>query len=508
MAKKFYITTPLYYVNASPHIGHSYTNIAADTIARFYRLLGYEVFLLTGTDEHGEKIEEASIASGNPKGQEKRFVDRMVPVFKDLWRVLRIDYSRFIRTTDQDHKFVVQRFFERLREKGDIYKAKYEGWFCTPCETFWTKMQIGNEDLCPDCKRTLTWIEEENYFFRLSKYQNWLIDYIKANPDFIRPFTRANEILGFLREPLSDLCISRPKTRLEWGIELPFDKDYVSYVWFDALINYVTGCGFLTDEERFKTLWPADIHLVGKDILRHHTVYWPAMLYAMGLQLPKTIFAHGWWKVKGQKMSKSKGNIVNPLDVIAEYGVDAYRYFLLREVTFGLDGVFSEEALKSRYNSDLANDLGNLLNRSLTMVVKYLGGKAPQGCAWSRLPDLVNELKGKVRDAFSEVNFNLALVSIWEVVNSANKFIEEKEPWRLSRDGREKELREVLYLLLETLRFLAVFIYPFMPDAAKRMWSQLGFESDLADIRFDGLKWGEFPQGQNIRKQSPLFPRK
>ena len=354
--KKFYITTPLYYVNSKPHIGHSYTQIACDTVARFMRRSGHDVFFMTGTDEHGEKIEKATLEKGYKEGEEKAFVDEIVPVFKGLWKKININYDFFIRTTDDYHVKSVQACLERLKKTDKIYKKVYKGWFCTPCETFWSKGQVP-DGVCPDCKRPAEKLDEENYFLKISEYQTWLIDYIGAHPDFIKPDFRRNEVLGFLKEPLLDLCISRSKSRMAWGIEIPFDKNYVTYVWFDALLNYISGAGYPHDMARFKKLWPADYHVIGKDILRHHAVYWPIILRSLDIEPPKTIFAHGWWIIKGEKMSKSKGNVVDPVEIVAQYGVDPYRYFLLREVPFGLDGSFSEELLVARYNSDLANDL-------------------------------------------------------------------------------------------------------------------------------------------------------
>ncbi len=356
MTKSFYLTTPLYYVNAKPHIGHAYTNVLCDTFARWHRFRGEEVFFLTGTDEHGTKIEKAA----REQNQEPRnYVDEMVPQFKKLWGLLGIEYDFFTRTTDEAHKNVVQNVLRDLEKKGDIYKSNYKGWYCTPCESFWTALQL-KEGRCPDCGREVQELSEENYFFRLSKYRDWLIGYIEKHPDFVRPEIRRNEILGFLREPLEDLSITRPRSRLAWGIDFPGSQDHVVYVWFDALMNYVSAAGYSVDEKKFQRLWPADLHLVGKDILRQHAVYWPIMLKAMGVEMPKTVFAHGWWTMAGAKVSKSRGNAVDPVELVKKYGVDAFRYFLLREVTVGFDGAFSEDLLAERYTSDLANDLGNL----------------------------------------------------------------------------------------------------------------------------------------------------
>ncbi len=511
---KFYITTPLYYVNSRPHIGHSYTNIAVDTISRFYRMKGHDVFFMTGTDEHGEKIEKATLAHGLKAGEEKMFVDEIVPVFKELWQKLGIQYDYFIRTTDNHHIKAVQAVLDKLYKDGKIYKKIYKGWFCTPCETFWSEAQ-SDDGLCPDCKRRLEKLDEENYFFKISEYQQWLMDYIDSNPDFIKPEFRRNEVLGFLKGPLQDLCISRSKSRMSWGIEVPFDKNFVTYVWFDALINYISGLGYPGDAQRLNKFWPADFHIIGKDILRHHAVYWPIMLHALGLKPPRTIFAHGWWIVKGEKMSKSKGNVVDPVALIDKYGIDAYRYFLLREVPFGLDGAFSEDALISRYNSDLANDIGNLLNRTLTMVEKYFESIVPcvQRTAYSvQRTDLLKEKSIKLADelekAMPQLDFAGALSKIWEVVNTANKLIEDSKPWTLAKENRAGELRSLLYSLLESLRIVALSIYPFMPSTSKSIMKQLGIEEDPSKMKFSDIGlWGKLKEGTVINKSNPLFPR-
>ncbi len=493
MADKFYITTPLYYVNASPHIGHSYTNIAADTLARYMRkIIGKDkVWLLTGTDEHGQKIEKAAAASGlDPQD----FADKTVLQFKELWKALDISYNDFIRTTEPRHVNCVRRALEILHQKGDIYKDKYEGWYCTPCETFWLESQLDGKK-CPDCKRPVERISEENYFFKLSKYQGWLLEYIEKHPDFIKPDIRRNEVLSFLKlNKLTDLCVSRPKERLGWGIPFSFSPDHVVYVWFDALVNYISAVGEFDAKGKYKSKWwPADLHLIGKDILRQHAVYWPIMLRALEIEPPECIFAHGWWMIGEDKMSKSRGNVVNPLEMVNKFGIDVYRYFLLRDVPFGSDGNFSEEAIIKRFNSDLANDLGNLLYRTLTMTEKYFQGQVPAiDLNRVKLGSSGEEIKKALRlkftlNAASGFNYYSALEETWQLVAMANKYVEETKPWNLAKENKDEELKNFIRLLIDVIRVVAENVACFMPRTAEAIREQIGADK--------------------IKKGKPLFPR-
>jgi methionyl-tRNA synthetase len=508
----FYITTPIYYVNDVPHIGHAYTTVAADVLARYWRLRGHEVFFLTGLDEHGQKVQQAATKAGiDPQAH----CDKLAPQFETLWKKLSISNNAFIRTTDPQHKSIVQRYLQQLYDKNLIYKDSYTGWYCTFDERFWTEKDVEN-GLCPDCKRPVEQLSEHNYFFKMGQYQEQLLDYIKKHPSFIRPESRRNEVLGFLQtQTLGDLSISRPKSRLSWGIDLPFDKAYVTYVWFDALVNYISALEYLPREKpagaRF---WPADVHLVGKDILTTHAVYWSTMLMALNLPLPDTIFAHGWWTVDGEKMSKSRANVVDPNTMVEQFGADAFRYFLLREVPFGQDGDFSQAAMVTRVNSDLANGLGNLLSRTLTLIERTQAGQVPApgtiGPAEQELQRaavaLLHELLPR---RLEQLEFNRALEAIWQVVQLANQYVDKTAPWVLAKHESEAErLRTVLYTMAETLRCLCLATYPVMPTSAQSLFTQLGISADFTDsLLKDKIEWGGLKPGTVIHKSQSLFPR-
>jgi methionyl-tRNA synthetase len=507
MGRTFYVTTPIYYVNDRPHIGTAYTTVAADVLARYHRLRGEEVFFLTGTDEHGQHVARAAERNGvSPK----EWADRMVVHFTDVWEALGISNDFFIRTTSPRHAQVARDFIARLYEQGDIYKGVYEGWYCVPDESFWLPSQLA-DGRCPQCGREVEMLQEENYFFRLSAYADRLLEHLEKNPDFVLPEMRRNEVLSFVKQGLEDQSISR-KT-LTWGIPLPFDESQVMYVWFDALLNYVSAIDYGIDPERFSSIWPADWHLIGKEILRFHAVIWPAMLMAAGLPLPRHVFAHGWLTVEGEKMSKSKGNAISPHELIEEYGVDAYRYYFMREFSFGYDGNFSRETMTGRYNSELANDLGNLVSRVLAMAAKYREGTVPRPAS-EEGSDAA--LKEAAAGAFSEMDrqmerlaFNEALQAAWNFLRAANRYVDESAPWDLAKsEEKAGRLDTVLYNLLESLRLIALMILPCMPGSARRLWGWLGEPGVLEEQKLpEASAWGLLQPGTQVQRGAALFPR-
>jgi len=506
VAERFYVTTPIYYVNAEPHIGHAYTTIVADVLNRFHTLRGMDTFFLTGTDEHGDKIAIAAEKNGQSP---QEYVDRISKMFRDLWPTLDVENDRFIRTTDPEHIEVVQSILNRVNENGDIYFAEYEGLYCVECERFYTEREL-LDGKCPDHQTTPKVIKEANYFFRMSNYQDWLINHIKENPDFIRPERYRNEALSFLKEPLEDLCISRPKSRLTWGISLPFDDRFVTYVWFDALINYVSALGY-PNGDLFHKFWPVSQHLIAKDILKPHGIYWPCMLKSAGIEPFQHLNVHGYWNVNAGKMSKTVGNVVKPLDLVGVYGLDPFRYFLLREMVFGLDSEFSEQALVARINSDLANDLGNLASRSLTMIQKYFKGVLPEPQAESledrELRDAALTLVDSCESVMVELSFHKALIAVWEFINQVNRYIVAMEPWVLAKTDKGR-LATVIFHIYQSLKVISALIWPFMPGSAERLQKQLGLEVTGGKFTLDLVrKWGDGKPSGPVVKGEALFPR-
>jgi methionyl-tRNA synthetase len=509
MTERYYITTPIYYVNAEPHIGHAYTTIVADVMNRFHKLMGHETFFLTGTDEHGDKIVQAAQAAGV---EPRAYADRISQMFRETWPRLNISNDHFIRTTDPAHVHVVQSILQKVYDAGEIYFDSYKGLYCVGCERFYTEREL-IDGKCPDHDREPVEREEANYFFRMSKYQQWLMDHIESHPDFIRPERYRNEVLAFLREPLEDLCISRPKERLSWGIPLPFDDRFVTYVWFDALINYVTALDY-PEGPLFRDFWPVAEHLIAKDILKPHGIYWPTMIRAAGFELYQHLNVHGYWKTSEGKMSKSRGTVVRPLDLVPVYGLDAFRYFLLREMVFGLDANFNEDALVTRLNADLANDLGNLFSRTLAMTDKYFEGKVPPFGQNDHELDVdlrhqVNQTMTQYVEEMPAWNFHKALAAVWDLINKANKYIDEVAPWNLAKDpGQQGRLASVMRHLLEVNRMVAVLVAPVMPLTAEKMLERLGVGCQALELRLKrDAVWGTLPEGQAVSKGESLFPR-